>query len=91
MVVSSVSEYQDVEAEISWGFTQKPTDFTRLYYIQGGELFACFDLFFYELGKWDFGDDLLYYIVKTSECGDGIFFINSVLGHIVYDLAVVIY
>lgn len=31
MVVTSVSEYQDVVAESSWEFVQKPTNFTRLY------------------------------------------------------------
>lgn len=53
MVVTSVSEYQDVVAESSWGFVQKPTNFTRLYYIQGGEAYYkdedCF--FQFEEGK----------------------------------------
>ena len=39
MVVLSLSEYQDVTAEETWCIDQTSGDFTRLYYIQGGEAY----------------------------------------------------
>lgn len=53
MLVTSVSEYQDVVADVSWGLMQHATNFTRLYYIQGGEAYYRDDetFFQFETGK----------------------------------------
>lgn len=51
MIITSLSEYQDVTAEPSWGPYQPPTDFTRFYFVQGGEAYYRDDDGFFPLQK----------------------------------------
>lgn len=39
MIITSLSEYQDVIAETTWNHNQEAIGFSRVYYIQGGEAY----------------------------------------------------